>query len=65
MNLLSSGERELRNRIENLNDEILGLQNQIKELQKQCDHKFMPCDGFCGSIQELKYCVICGHEDYK
>ena len=56
---LTKEQRELRNKIEGLKDGIKEAELEIKEYQKVCNHNFILYEE-----GELKYCMICGFEDY-
>lgn len=62
MLILTPKQRETRNRIEELRDQLSAIEIQIGAYQKVCDHYFT---NYPNPDVEVKYCVICGHEEYK
>jgi hypothetical protein len=59
---LTEEQMKLRHKIENLHIQKTVIEKDIKQLQCSCDHVF---SYYPNPDVEVKYCVICGFEDYK
>jgi hypothetical protein len=60
---LTEEQLNLKHKIDSLHIQKTAIEKDIKQLQRECDHVFLPYENSIRS-EQLKYCFICGFEDY-